>query len=150
MSLLRAAVLAAGLAVVVSATSAATPPASSAPKRQLRATTVEELPADAAAALAAPRRKATAPAEPAAQQAHIDPRTGALVDAPSTATAESAGEALPQVDMSLQRWPNGFLYIDTSGYQHSATATIDADGNVHTQCDEPGHAHDVPAQERTP
>lgn len=150
MSLLRAAVLAAVLAVVVSANSVASPPASSAPKRELRATTVDELPAEAKAALAAPRRKATTPADPAAQQAHIDPRTGALIEAPPTIETTANGEATPQVDMSLQRFPNGFLYIDTSGYQHSATATIDADGTVHTQCDEPGHAHDAPAQERQP
>ena len=151
MLLLRAAVLAAVSAVVVSAASAAPPPA---PKRELRAATVDELPPEAKAALAAPSRPAatTSTSGAEAQQAHIDPRTGALIEAPpgSATVASGTGEAVPQVDMSLQRFPNGFLYIDTSGYQHSATATVDADGNVHLQCEEPGHGHETPAKEPQP
>ncbi|HSX58617.1 MAG TPA: hypothetical protein VLF18_00325 [Tahibacter sp.] len=136
----------------MSAAFAAPPPASPASKRELRAATVDELPPEAKAALAAPRRPATSTPEAAAQQAHIDPRTGTLIEAPpdAVAAASGAGEAAPQVDMSLQRFPNGFLYIDTSGYQHSAIATIGADGSVHLQCEEPGHGHDAPAEEPQP
>jgi hypothetical protein len=146
MSLSRAAVAAAVVAVVVSVASAAPPPASSVPpKRNLRAATVDELPAASAAALrareAAPAADPGRSAAPADQQAHIDPRTGELVAAPPGSALPTETVLAPQVDMSLRRWPNGFLYIDTSGYQHSATATIDADGNVHMQCEEPGHEH---------
>lgn len=156
MSLSRAAVAAAVLAVVVSVASAAPPPSVSSvpPKRNLRAVTVDELPAASAAALrareAAPAADPGRSAAPAEQQAHIDPRTGELVAAPPGSALPTETVLAPQVDMSLRRWPNGFLYIDTSGYQHSATATIDADGNVRMQCEEPGHGHEHAAAEPQP
>ncbi|HJU40211.1 MAG TPA: hypothetical protein VJ724_11605, partial [Tahibacter sp.] len=56
-----------------------------------------------------------------------------------------------KVDMNLRTTPSGFLYIDTSGYQYNSTATVGADGDVHVQCDEPGHDHGGdPPQGRRP
>jgi hypothetical protein len=75
-----------------------------------------------------------------AQRVHIDPATGAIVPMPAAAAAtESSGP--PAAPMTLRRSAKGFLYVDTSSYLHTATATLDADGKPHVDCDDPQHAH---------
>lgn len=152
MFITRAAFAAALAAVSVSFAWAADPPVQNASptKADIRPATLADLPPDIAAAVRA--RSAQPPtrsARPdAAQVVVIDPVTGQIVDVPPPPRGtpdylEPAPE--PKVDMSLRVSPSGFLYIDTSGYQYNSTATIDADGNVHVQCDEPGHDHSADA-----
>jgi hypothetical protein len=125
------------------------------PKADIRPATLADLPPETAAAVRA--RPAQTPARPASAGSAlvvvIDPATGRIVDVPPPPRGtpdwlEPPPE--PKVDMSLRVTPSGFLYIDTSGYLYNSTATIDADGNIHVQCDEPGHDHaaDAPPGQR--
>lgn len=146
MNITRAAFAAALAAASVSVVLAADRPA----KTDIRPATLADLPpataADVRARSTRPSAGGTVPA--AAQVVVIDPVTGGIVDVPPPPRGtpdylEPATE--PKVDMSLRVSPAGFLYIDTSGYQYNSTATIDADGSVHVQCDEPGHDHSADA-----
>lgn len=121
-------------------------------KADIRPATVADLPSDVAAAVRArSSQPATGAAQPdAAQVVVIDPLTGKIVDMPPPpkGTPDYLEPEQPkQVDMNLRQYPNGFLYIDTSGEQYNSTATIDADGNVHVDCDEPGHDHSAGAHQ---
>lgn len=155
MIITRAAFAAALAAISVSFAWAADPPAKAAAqpaKAAIRPATVAELPPDVAAAVRArSAQPLSGAAQPdAAQTVVIDPLTGTIVDVPPPPRGTPdylEPEQSKSVDMSLHQYPNGFLYIDTSGYQFSSTATIDADGNVHVDCDEPGHAHSAAAQQ---
>lgn len=87
------------------------------------------------------------------QRVYIDPATNEIVSSPVFAPEpEVPGLQRPMPDMNLRRTPEGFLYIDTSGYQNVETATIGADGSVHVVCNVPGHRHgsDDAAAEPTP
>lgn len=90
------------------------------------------------AALPAPTDPDAAPA----QRAFIDPATGEQVSAPVVSPQpETSGAETPAPDFRLQRSPEGYLYIDTTGYQHFETATLKADGSVRIDCNIPGHSH---------
>lgn len=124
--------------------------ADSRPKADIRPATLADLPPGIAAAVRA--HSAHSPSRPAsasaAQVVVIDPATGRIVDVPPPPRGTPdylEPEPEPKVDMNLRVSPSGFLYIDTSGYQYNSTATVDADGNVHVQCDEPGHDHSADA-----
>lgn len=166
MIITRAAFAAALAAISVSSAWAADPPAKAAvlpakaaaqpAKAAIRPATVAELPPDVAASVRArPAQPLSGTAQhDAAQTVVIDPLTGTIVDVPPPprGTPDYLEPEQPKsVDMSLRQYPNGFLYIDTSGYQFNSTATIDADGNIQVGCDEPGHDHSAtPQQEPQP
>lgn len=83
-----------------------------------------------------------APSVASGQRAFIDPATDELVPAPVVAPQpETGGTPTAAPDFRLQRSPEGYLYIDTSGYQHFETATLKADGSVAIECNIPGHSH---------
>ncbi len=117
------------------------------PSRRWRPATAADLPVGTpiAAAGVAPASSAS-PVEPAsssrsdAQRVHIDPVTGAIVPMPA-GTATTEANAAAAAPMTLRRSAKGFLYVDTSSYLHTATATLDADGKPHLDCEDPQHAH---------
>jgi hypothetical protein len=85
------------------------------------------------------------PPHPAAGQiAYIDPVTQALIPAPAPGTdARPAYIRLPDASSQLRmgRTPSGILFIETNGYHETLTATLDATGDLHVGCKEPGHRH---------
>ncbi len=76
-------------------------------------------------------------------RAFIDPTSGRLIEPASNADLPQpppAAAAMP--DFRLRRSADGFLYIDTRGYQHVEQATFGADGSLRHRCDQwpAGHA----------
>lgn len=121
------------------------------PSRRWRPATAADLPVDTpiAAAITAPaapesRVEPVSSSSTDAQRVHIDPATGAIVPMPAGTATTDANEATA-APMTLRRSAKGFLYVDTSGYLHTATVTLDADGKPHVDCKEPEHTH-TPAE----
>jgi hypothetical protein len=87
----------------------------------------------------------------AEQRAYVDPVTRELVAAPVVPPEPELGAdaRAPQPLMLPQRTPEGFIYLDTSGYQMEMKATLDADGNVHVGCTDAAHRH-APSPAREP
>lgn len=110
------------------------------PARRWRPATPADLPPGTPIQAALPAGAGTAPADRAAQRVHIDPATGAILPAPADASSEAAANA--DIDagapaLVLQKSPSGILYVDTTGYQHTATVTLDAQGQARLDCADP-------------
>jgi len=119
--------------------------------RQWRPSTVPPAAPRPATAPVADPPGASTPAPASGQRAYIDPITDTVVPAPVSEAAEfdpRLGRG-PVLDFSLRRTPEGYLYIDTTGYEHAVTATLDPDGTAHVNCigptSDPGHGHAAPA-----
>lgn len=97
-------------------------------------------------AYVAPRFLPPHPAE--GQIAYIDPVTQVLVSSPPPGVdARPEYIRLPDASSRMRagRTVDGLLYIETNGYHEILTATLDARGVLHMQCNERGHAHPAPA-----
>lgn len=77
------------------------------------------------------------------QIAYIDPLTDLLVPTPPRGGVADAASPPPPMPsrLELRISPAGFLYIDTRDYLHSSEARLDANGELHLGCRDPGHAH---------
>lgn len=109
------------------------------PARRWRPATAADLPAGTPIQSATLAGAGLAPVDSAAQRVQIDPATGAIVPA-----ADASTEAAANADIDagaprlvLQKSPSGALYVDTSGYRHTATVTLDAQGQPRLDCTDP-------------
>lgn len=103
--------------------------------RQWRLVTASERTLPATRPATAATKATAAPA----QKAYVDPQTGQLVSSPVIAPEPDVAEqpvlrSARAKDRPLQITPEGYLYIDTSDYQMTATAHVGPDGRLHRNC----------------
>jgi hypothetical protein len=81
------------------------------------------------------------PATSSGMRVSIDPITNEIIESPTLAPLPARTPTAPSPDFSLQRTPEGYLYIDTTALQNVQVLHIDADGSMHANCYLPGHSH---------
>jgi hypothetical protein len=74
----------------------------------------------------------------------IDPVTGAIVPRTLPVALRPAPPAQPLPRMELRSTPEGYLYLDTRGYQNYVTAHLGPDGSLHLDCSTPSHGASQP------
>ena len=79
----------------------------------------------------------------------IDPVTGAIVPRTLPLALRPAPPAQPLPRMELRSTPEGYLYLDTRGFQNVVTAHLGPDGSLHLDCSTPSHAAS-PSDEASP
>jgi hypothetical protein len=87
-------------------------------------------------------RKSALPKEPSGYEVFIDPKTGKFIGPPKDVPVTREEEGINSLETQQVEEPaiempapgGGVMLEQPGGFLHDSTATIDKDGNIHTDC----------------